>query len=176
MEWWIESGSCVTIHAECCLGMIMLIQCGICSENCRQSTHGCFTLLGLISGVYPHVKHMYRGTHGHSNWNMQFECPCIFLQHAVHRVEQTRYGRRFLNKLTLVQQFPLITLHVLFSWQWRIMGEGRGYCFTMFEAWELSLVVEQTTSPTKMLQDAWCFQTQLAFHLYEKEQQLNLSH
>ena len=41
----------------------------------------------------------------------------LFLQHTVHRVEQTRYGRRFPNKLTLVQQFLLTTLHVLFSWQ-----------------------------------------------------------
>ena len=52
--------------------------------------------------------------------------------------------------------------------------ERRDYRFTTFQARELLLFAERAAFPDKMLQDE-VFQTQLAFLLYAKEQQMNLS-
>ena len=59
------------------------------------------------------------------------------------------------NKLTLAQQFPLTTSHLLFPSQWCMDGmivKGRDYHFTAFQAQESALVAvaERATFPVKM--------------------------
>ena len=60
------------------------------------------------------------------------------------------------NKLTLAQQFPFTTSHLLFPWRLcedGMMVEGRDYRFTTFQARESSLVEERAAFFVKMQQE-----------------------